>query len=729
MSNFNTASLAGRGIKPLVSLLAHPRLALAVFFVVLLLGVPVVFLKGKPVYSASATVQVAPRYMKNLRDDGELDFPSNTQYRAFLEQQAKSVLRYDIVEDALRTLDPVATAWRRPNETERMAIDRLRGLIVIHTVPDTYMFVVSLEGDHQEGLAEIVNAIIRTYVERMRSERVFGAETRVRTLEARAAELGETIRSKTAQRTELALKLGVTTFNGKEENPYDRVLADLRSSLAEARRKRFEAEARLKAFDLHGETDITSRSVQEAVLIDPGLTNLKASLYKRRADLLEKLAGLTPTHPAFDELNEELRLLEGEIQKQMGALGKDIRSNLRARYETTLEQSRRVESDLMAELAETEKRGSGFANLYNEATTLTLDMNQDRKELDAVRERLAELAGEQNSFGFVRLVNPALPPEQSTGPGKKKLLLMVLLAAFGAALVAPVARDLLDRRIYTVNEAERLLGIPALGWMVERADMATRLFGEDLLRRLASGLIHEQERHGTRVFAFSSVKAGAGVTGLTLGLGQTLGALGYPALVVEANAFRPDDRMRRGAPAGCPGLADVLAGRGDAGTCVIPADGELPARVWVGETGGARHIDRLDRMGELAKAWSADYRFILVDIPPLLLSADAEILARSLDHLLLVAEAGGITTGELRRAGRQLEKLDPAAVGVVVNRVKPFNGGGYLQDLLLEYLAGRKVDDYFTVPAWRMALAARLASLRYWRPDLGMFLRRARQRP
>ena len=107
--------------------------------------------------------------------------------------------------------------------------------------------------------------------ERMRSERVFGAETRVRTLEARAAELGETIRSKTAQRTELALKLGVTTFNGKEENPYDRVLADLRSSLAEARRKRFEAEARLKAFDLHGETDITSRSVQEAVRVDLGI--------------------------------------------------------------------------------------------------------------------------------------------------------------------------------------------------------------------------------------------------------------------------------------------------------------------------------------------------------------------------------------------------------------------------------------------------------------------------
>lgn len=718
MAAFDPATLPGRGIKPLVSLRAHPRLALVVFLVVLLAGIPVVFLKGKPSYSAAATVQVAPRYMKNLRDDGELDFPSNTQYRAFLEQQARSVLRYDIVQDAVRTLDPARVAWRGPDESERVAIDRLRGLITVRTVPDTYMIVVQLDGPSKDGLAEIVNAIVATYVERMRTERVFGADVRVRNLETREAELGAAIKDKTTRRTALALELGVTGFTGKEENPYDRLLADLRSAHADARKKRFEAEARLKAFEARGETDIGTRSVQEAVLIDPGLANLKASLYKRRAEVLVKLAGLTPGHPAFAELDEELRLLEGEIEKQTGALSREVRENLKARYATTLEQARRVEEDLANELAETGKRGSGFANLYNEASTLTLDMDQDRKELDIVRQRLNELAGEQNSFGFVRLVNPALPPEQPFGPGKKKLVLMILAAAFGAGLVAPVARDLLDRRLYTVNDAERLLGIPALGWMVERSDAATRLFGEDLMRRLAGGLINEQQRHGTRVFAFSSVKAGAGVSELALSLGRTLDALGYPALVVEANAFKRDARLRAGAAPGQPGLAAALAGQADAGDCVIPANAELPARVPVGDTGGARHIDRLDRIGELADAWGKDYRFILVDIPPLLLSADAEILARSLEHLILVAEAGGITSGELRRAGRQLEKLAPSAVGVVVNRVCPFKGGGYLDQMLMEYLSGRKVGEYFTTPAWRVALQARLAGLRLRRPRL-----------
>ena len=101
MSETVTANLPGRGIKPLASLLAHPRLALAAFLIVLLAGIPVIFIKGQSMYATTATVQVAPRYMKNLRDDGELSFPSNTQYREFLEHQTRSVLRYDIVLAAM----------------------------------------------------------------------------------------------------------------------------------------------------------------------------------------------------------------------------------------------------------------------------------------------------------------------------------------------------------------------------------------------------------------------------------------------------------------------------------------------------------------------------------------------------------------------------------------------------------------------------------------------------
>jgi polysaccharide biosynthesis transport protein len=720
VANIDSSNLPSRGIKPLVSLISHPRWAMLAFLVVFLAGIPVVFSKGKTQYIATSVLQVAPRYMKNVRDDGELDFPSNTQYREFLEQQTRSVLRYDIVREALANMGDRANAWRQPGESERSAVDRLRDSMMVRSIPDTYMIEVSLQTEKKDGLADIVNAVTNAYLERMKSERVFGADVRINTLEAREAELVKTIKGKVDQRTKFALQLGISAFTGKEENPYDQVVAQMRANLSEAHNKRYDAESKLKAFVANGETDINTRSIQEAVLIDPGLANLKSSLYKRRADLLVQLSGLEPKHPAYQEVTQELKHIESEIAAQTATLGNQVKSSLLARYQTTLDQTRRIENDLAGELIEQEKKGASFANFYNQAMTLTQDIDQDRKELETIRDRLNQFAAEHNSFGFVRLVTPALPPEKPFGMGKTKILMVVLLASLLAMLVLPVVIDLTDRRILTVNDAERTLGIPSLGWMVERQDEATRLFGEDLLRRMAGGLIREQERQGTSVFAFSSVKPGAGTTELVMSLAQTLNALGYPTLVVEANAFKNDKRFETT----LPGLMQCLQGKASPSDCVVPATNDTPARVKAGNTSHQRHLDRLDRINEATKAWLQDFRFVLVDIPPFLLSADAEILAHNLQQLIIVIESQGISIGELKRAGRQVEKIDPAVVGIVVNRVRPFEGGGYLQEMLLEHISRRKRSDYFSKPAWALAIGIGMAYWKSWTPRK-LFTRKA----
>ena len=68
VNTVNPDNLPSKGIKPIVSLRAHTRLAVIIFCVIMLLGVPVAIIKGKPVYLTTATVQVAPTYMKNIRD-------------------------------------------------------------------------------------------------------------------------------------------------------------------------------------------------------------------------------------------------------------------------------------------------------------------------------------------------------------------------------------------------------------------------------------------------------------------------------------------------------------------------------------------------------------------------------------------------------------------------------------------------------------------------------------
>jgi Mrp family chromosome partitioning ATPase len=301
----------------------------------------------------------------------------------------------------------------------------------------------------------------------------------------------------------------------------------------------------------------------------------------------------------------------------------------------------------------------------------------------------------------------ALPPDLPFGPGRKKLLLLVLLAALGAAAVVPVLRDLLDRRLHTVNDVHRALGIPPAGWQIDRGDTASRIFGDEQLRRLAAALLRTRDARGQRVFGFSACKPGAGTTTLVLELAMTLRALGHEVLVVGAHGSGADPRLATGRP----GLHELLRGQAGREQVVAPATDTLPARVAAcGETAaGPFALQRLDRLDEALQAWAREVDFVLVDMPPLLTSADAELLVRVVGHVLLVIEAQAVTRGEVQRAGRLLQVLDPAGVGVVVNRVAPFASGGYMRELMIESISGRRAATVFTTPRWRLLLAGLLS--------------------
>jgi hypothetical protein len=56
-----------------------------------------------------------------------------------------------------------------------------------------------------------------------------------------------------------------------------------------------------------------------------------------------------------------------------------------------------------------------------------------------------------------------------------------------------------------------------------------------------------------------------------------------------------------------------------------------------------------------------------------------------------------------------LEASAAQAAGLIVNRVRVLEGGGYLRHLLVEFLTRRKYAEFASQPAWRLQLAAWLA--------------------
>lgn len=697
------------GVKPLASLKKHWLLALLLTILISSLGVPATLKLGKTSYSSQAVVYVSPRFVRNLQDDQEHELQSNQQYREFVQQQVRTINRYDIVEEALNKLGERAATWRLTGETPRRAVERLQGALNISPVPDTYQISVSLEGEQRDMLADIVNSVVNTYLEKAKQEEFYASDDRAGSLRAEREKVAREIEDKIARRTLFAQQLGVTTFNESSQNPYDQLLVSGKEALANSSRERIAAEAQLAAID--PKTPEGKRTLgalaQDLVAKDPGLNSLKASVNQKRSELFAKISGLSAEHPGRKAAEQELNELEAEVKESTERLTASFEAMIYEQRRSETERARKVEQDLATQVKAESAKAQDFSMGYQQALSLGSDIDRARKRLDEIDDRLDFLGLEKNAPGFVRLFSAAQRPEAPFTGGKKKYLVIFVLAGLILGLVAPVVVDLLDPRLKSARDLEKLLGFPPVAWILERRDEATKTLAEDQLLRLAAGLDRDRRSQATQIVVLTSVKSGAGTSTLTLDLARELSGMGVRALAVETNALKPDARyltrpddstegggteheldVVRIEPARL-GLASMLTGEATVDDR-LSGDALLPDRVGVGALRDRRHLPEIHALGPLLRDFASVYQFVLVDAPPLLLSSDTEVLSSHADCVLLVVEAEATSKAELREAARVLERLSPRGVGAILNRVRVQPGDRQLAAKLKEYATGER---------------------------------------
>lgn len=709
----DTSKLPGRGIKPLLSLRKHYKLSALVFLLVLLVAFPVVWIKGKSYYSAESVFLVAPNYMKNMAADKELEFQSNSQYREFVNNLSNTVIRYDVLQLALKRLKGKGIDVQPKSLTERKFIEKLQKSVMVRAIPDTYMVRIILEGDEKETLDDIVNAITGAFLDTTKSEQIYGSAERLSTIEANSERLRQEIGELETRRVALAEVLGLTSFGENAVNPYDATLARAREKLTTAAFERGQAEAMLQAFLSERETPLSmGRSILEMRLQDNGLQSLRNEVVKRSEELGRTIAGLEDGHPAKKPAQAELAAINKRLQSQELEFETGAIDDVQRRLTATLKQARQVEAQARDDLKSIEAQATGYAKSFQEAMALTAGIKKREQELKDARDRLNFLQTERDAIGFVRLVTPALPAELPLGPGKTKLFLLAIVAAAGLALAVPVGLDVMDRRIYTVNDAMKMVGIPAAGWQIEVSDLSSKLFAQEQTRRFAATLIRDKARAGKNVFAFASSKAPTGTSRVLLDTAAVLQQLGLRVLVVDANSFTPEPVYA----ALYPGLSEFLADQAGPEELVrtLEHDGQVLSAVGFGRRFPAG-VQRLDLLRHAVADWSSRYEMVLIGLPPILLSADVELLIEVLGQVFLVIEAQDVTRGEVTRAKRVLSNLDPEAVGLFVDRVPLFQGAGYMQELVLETITQKKFADFMSLSDFKLRLELWRLSWVQWR--------------
>lgn len=657
---------SARTVQPIVSLIRYGKYGILAGVLVLAAGIPVAWWKGKSQWRAEGVIYVSPRFQRNLDTDPENEIQSNSQYREFVQQQVRTIARYDIIRKLMQAGGPGLDYWKREGETERRAVDRLRASLQILPVPDTYQVTVALEGSKPEGLAELVNATMQSYVETLRSETTADASARLQHLELEKSRLEEQIAGLIEKRAGVARELGTTVFSEGIVNSYDKMLGASGEALMEARRQRLVAEAGVTAREPHGiPGEGTQAEALEKALGDSGITSLKATLNIRKAELLSRSSGLAPQHSSRIAADKEIQQIDRELERLTATLRTLLANNLETIRRSKFQQAENVEQRLGEEMRKLRTQAESYSRAYQRSLALGDEIERLRKRLNATEDRISFLRLEVQAPGWVRVFSPALTPDLPFQGGRKKLLVLVLAAAFVLALAVPVALDYLDPRVRAASELEFHSNLPAMTALPFSETNPVELEPGAIQRAAVTIRRHLPElRH--RALVITALSHGGGSTTFVLALAGALNRLGVRTLTIEANPQTPD--MRYQASPDRHGLIQILSGQARFEDCRALAEGSLPDRVGTGP-GGVSDLLPVERILPYLTQDASAYDVILVDAAPLPVSLATEELIRVLGAAVLVTNAARDRNSDLRASMQKLERLRPDAFGTVLNKI------------------------------------------------------------
>lgn len=324
---------------------------------------------------------------------------------------------------------------------------------------------------------------------------------------------------------------------------------------------------------------------------------------------------------------------------------------------------------------------AGQAKLQNELAALPAG-SPSRTALQQGLEQVIALEAVTN--GGIQIVQRASTPTTPSSPRVKRNAVIGLVAGILLGLGLAFLLDLFDRRIKSPEVLERLYGLPAIATIPLRR----KLPGErephvDLepfrILRDALGFISLRER--PRVILVTSAVSGEGKTSVAGGLARAMAAAGRSAVLIEGDVHRPALKQQLGITSNGRGLMNALVEGGKAlelvqSTPALPSLSVLSSGPF---TPNSAELLRLPAMNQVLEDLSDGFDFVVIDGPPLLPVADAQVLLqnRAIDVVLVVARPY-LTTREHIRGARAILKRHPdKGFGLVINAARERPGGYY----------------------------------------------------
>lgn len=298
---------------------------------------------------------------------------------------------------------------------------------------------------------------------------------------------------------------------------------------------------------------------------------------------------------------------------------------------------------------------------------------------DAVRE-VAPTGAEGSPSIAATLIDSAIVPNVQALPNKPRDAALAAAVGLILGILTALLWTLLDTRVPNETVLTQVVSAPVLGSVARvrggSSDRGLYVAREPLghtseeFRRIRSALSYAGVSEKVQKLLITSVNPGEGKSTFSSNLGLTLAGLRNSVLIIDGDLRRPRVAEYFGVE-GAVGLTSVLVGdvtfdqakisRPGTTLDILPS-GSIPPN--------PAEILTSNAMKSLLEDAAARYDFVILDSPPVLSVADANLLAPLMDGAIIVVDAGKTRRTPLANAAASLESSGGRIIGVVLNKVR-----------------------------------------------------------
>lgn len=710
-------------------ILFRHRFTLMSFSLASLCAALLISLLQTPIYRVRTSLEIQSSSFSDLKNpDSTGSSAGYASPESYVETQVKLLQSESLIEDVIDKLklhkESSTTAWgrfasvvqrifsfstvSRLPEKEQMVRQVERNLTV-QTSGNSRLLEILYESPDPKLAADFANTLVSEFTELTQEARWKSAQGTAEWLTSHLAQMKAQLETSETQLQDYARTTGLT-FTAEKESLAESRLKELQDELSKAQAERIADESKFE--EAKGKAADSLPEIQD----DATMREYRQKLAELQRQYAELSSTLTPAHYRVQRVQAQIDELQAQMQKG--------RSNVLSRIQNEYAAALRREKLVSQACDEQQKIVADQSSKAIHYDTLKRDVDSNRHLYEVMLQRVKEaslVAAMRDSNVIV--IDRAKPPLL---PYRPSLLMNSAIGLFSGVFLGVgfvLVRERFDRRISAPGDAPVYLDLPELGvipWDESAAiplrdakgfrlltrgaraqlprpskaaangngpELATwkrkpSLIAECSRTTLTSILLPNQDGNGPQVVVFTSPCLGDGKTTVACNLSIAVAEIGRKVLLIDGDLRRPRVHKVFGV-ANTWGLSDVLSSDSaldKVPPCQLVRESELFGLSLL--PGGSCNVTPTNlfyspRMGKLLARLRREFDMILIDAPPMIHLADARVLGRLADGVILVVRAGQTTTESARFAIQRFAEDGTRVLGTILNSWDPKSSGTY----------------------------------------------------